>query len=52
MEQDVNIQSVADTPVSLDTTSTVDKPVSIDTAAPGNPTPSPNTSDVRSKKVS
>src|ERR1019366_3281534 len=30
----------------------VDTPVSIDTAAPGNPTPSTNTADIRSKKVS
>lgn len=41
-----------DTPVSLDTTVNLDQPVSLDTAAPGNPLPSTNTADVRSKKAS
>jgi hypothetical protein len=41
-----------DNPLSLDTVSNPDQPVSLDTAAPGNPLPSVNTADIRSKKAS
>lgn len=40
-----------DVPVSLDTTVNPNQPVSIDINQPGNPLPSTNTADVRSKKV-